>query len=177
MSKALKRYIADDLATRLGDERDVIVVRLEKHKVDKANDLRNKLRANGASMTVVRNRVAKHAFEPLGISEVVELFQGVSAIAYGGEDGAMGVSRVLNDWVKDNKDGGVEIVGGFMEGKLITSDDVTTLATMPTRDELLSMLAGLVVAPVQQIASQVSEMIGGIAGLVEALREKREEEG
>jgi large subunit ribosomal protein L10 len=177
MSKALKRYIAADLTSRLGDERDMIVIRLDKHTVDKANDLRSKLRANGSKMTVVRNRVAKHALEPLGSAEVVDLFQGISAIAYGGEDGAMGVSRVLNDWVTSNKDGGIEIVGGFMEGKVITSRDVTTLATMPTRDQLLAMIAATVVAPVQQIAAQVNEMIAGIARAVDAVREKKEQEG
>ena len=174
MSKALKRYLADDLRNRLGDERDMIVLRLDKFTVARANDLRSKLRSQGASMTVVRNRVAKHAFETLGVGEITQLFKGVNAIAYGGEDGAMGVSRALAAWSKDNKDGGIEIVGGYMEGKVISATEVTTLATMPTRDQLLAMIASTVVAPVQQIAVQVSEMIASIARAVDAVREQKE---
>lgn len=176
MSKSLKQHLADDLRTRLGDERDVIVLRLDKHTVQSANDLRNKLRENGSTMTVLRNRVARHALEPLGAADVAALFKGMSAVAYGGEDGAQGVSRVLTDWVKANKTGGIEIVGGYMEGRVISAKDVNALATMPTRDQLLAMIASAVVAPVQNIAAQLNEMIAGIARAVDAVREKREQE-
>ena len=177
MSKSLKRYIADDLKSRLGDERDVIVVRIDKFTVAGANDLRNKLRAHGARMTVVHNRVAKHAFDSLDVGEAATLFKGMCAIVYGGEDGVLGVSRTLAQWTKENKDGGIEVVGGYMEGKLLSEADVKTLATMPSRDQLLAMIASAVVAPMQQIAGQLNEMIASIARAVDAVREKKEQAG
>ena len=89
MSKALKRYLAADLKQRLGEDRDVIVVRVEKLTVARANDLRNQLRAEGARMTVLRNRVARIAFRELEMEEAGGLLTGMTAVAHGGEDGVL----------------------------------------------------------------------------------------
>ena len=177
MSKALKRYIADDLKNRLGDERDMIVVRIEKFTVAGANDLRTKLRSHGARLTVVHNRVAGHAFEALDAGAVTSLFKGMCAVVYGGDDGVLAIARTLAQWTKENKDGGIQVVGGFMEGKLLSEADVKTLATMPSRDQLLAMIASAVAAPMQQIAGQLNEMIASIARAVDAVRTKKEQAG
>ena len=174
MSKKLKRYLENDFKSRLGDERDVIVLHLDKFDVERANDLRTKLREGGARMTVLRNRIARIAFDDLGMEGTGDLLKGVSAVAYGGEDGVQGVSRVLKDWQKANKDGGVAVAGGFMEGRVLTPDDVKALADMPSRDQLLAMIASAVSAPMQQIAAQINELFAGIVRGVDAVREQKE---
>lgn len=174
MSKKLKRYLESDIKTRLGDDRDLIVLRLDKFDVEHANDLRNKLREGGARMTVLRNRVARIAFEDLGMNGAGDLLKGVSAMAHGGEDGVQGVSRVLKDWQKANKDGGIEVAGGYMEGKVLTPADVKYLADLPSRDQLLAMIASAVSAPMQQIAAQINELFAGIVRGVDAVREQKE---
>lgn len=177
MSKALKRYLAADLKNRLGEERDLVVLRVGKLTVERANDLRNELRSGGAHMTVLRNRIAEVAFKELGIERAGELLEGMTAVAYGGEDGVLGVSRVLSDWTKKNKGVGVEVVGGYMEGNLLTAGDVQTLATMPSRDQLLGMIASAVAMPMQTIAAQINEMFAGIVRGVDAVREQKEQSG
>lgn len=174
MSKQLKTFLAQDLKTRLGDTRSVIVLRLDKFDVAHANDLRGKLRGQGARMTVLRNRVARYAFQDLGMDGVQTLLKGMNAVAYGGPDGVLAVSRALSDWTKKNKASGVEILGGYVDGRVITSADVETLATLPSRDQLLAMIASTVTAPMQSIASQVNELIAGVARAVDAVREQKE---
>lgn len=177
MSKNLKRYLESDFKNRLGDDRDVIVLHLDKFDVAHANDLRSKLRNEGARMTVLRNRIARIAFDDLGIADAGELLKGVSAVAHGGEDGLMGVSRVLKDWQKANKDGGIAVAGGLMEGRLLSADEVKQLADMPTKDQLLAMIASAVAAPMQQIAAQVNELFAGIIRGIDAVREQKEGQG
>lgn len=177
MSKQLKRYIAADLRARLGEERDVILVGIGGLSVANANDLRTQLRSQGARMTTLRNRVAAHAFRELGMEGFDGQLEGMSAVAFGGEDGVCGVARLLAEWTKKNKDAGVEVRGGYMEGKALTAADVKTLATMPTRDQLLGMIASAVAAPMQQIAAQINEMFAGIVRGVDAVREKKQSEG
>src|SRR5262245_43779166 len=98
MSKTLKRYLKDDVKRRLGDERSVVVLRLDKFNVERANDLRARLRGEGARMTVVKNRVARLALAELEMKGAGEILTGMSAIAYGGADGVLSVTRVVNDW-------------------------------------------------------------------------------
>lgn len=173
MSKTLKRYLKDDFKKRLGDERSVIVLRLDKFSVERANELRAKLRGEGARLTVVRNRVARLALGELEMQGAGELFAGMSAIAYGGSDGAASVSRVINDWTRKNKDTGVSVLGGFVDGRKLSTGEVEVLATLPNRQQLLSMIASVVAAPMQQIASQVNELLAGVARAVDAVRETK----
>jgi large subunit ribosomal protein L10 len=176
MSKQLKQYLKSDLKSRLGEDRDLIVVGLEKLTVERANDLRGRLREDGARMTGLRNRVARIAFDELGLEGLGGVVHGMSAVAHGGSEGALSVSRVLSDWNKKHRDGELAILGGFMEGKVLGPEDVKKLATMPTRDQLLSMIASAVVAPMQNIAGQLNELLAGVARAVDAVREQREGE-
>jgi large subunit ribosomal protein L10 len=177
MSKQLKRWLKDDFKKRLGDERSVIVLRLDKFSVERANDLRTKLRGEGARMTVVKNSVTRLAFEELEMKDAGDVLTGMSAVAYGGTDGVLSVSRVVAEWTKKNKDGGVSVLGGYMDGQKLTADQVATLATLPNRNQLLAMIASAVSAPMQQIASQVNELLAGVARAVDAVRETKEKAG
>lgn len=176
MSKQLKKWLKDDVKRKLGDERAVVVLRLNKFNVERANDLRTRLRNEGARMTVLRNRVARLALAELDMKPAGEVVQGMSAIAYGGTDGVLSVSRVVSDWTKKNKDGGISVLGGFMDGQKISSQQVEILATLPSRPQLLSMIASVVSAPMQQIASQVNELLAGVARAVDAVRETKEKQ-
>jgi large subunit ribosomal protein L10 len=177
MSKQLKRFLKDDFKTRLGNERSVIVLKLDKFSVERANDLRTKLRGEGARMTVVRNNVARLALDELEMTGAGDIFTGMSAIAYGGTDGAASVSRVVSDWTKKNKESGVTVLGGFVDGRKLSAAEVEILATLPSRPQLLAMIASVVAAPMQQIASQVSELLAGVARAVDAVRESKEKAG
>ncbi len=174
MSKLLKQYLKDDLKSRIGEDRDVIVVGLDRFNVDMANDLRNRLRTDGARMTTLRNRVARRAFDELGMDGLGDIVSGMAAVAHGGSEGALSVSRVLTDWNQKHKDGGIVLLGGYMEGRVLGAADVEKLATMPSRDQLLSMIASAVSAPMQNIAGQINELLAGVARAVDAVREQKE---
>ena len=177
MSKQVKRWVKDDLKRRLGNERSIVLLQLNKFSVERANDLRTKLRGEGARMTVVKNRVARLAFSELEMTGAGDSIAGMSAIAYGGTDGLASVSRVVSDWTKKNKEGGISVLGGFVDGRKITSAEVEILATLPSRPQLLAMIASAVSAPMQQIASQVNELLAGVARAVDAVRETKEKAG
>jgi large subunit ribosomal protein L10 len=177
MSKQLKRWLKDDLTKRLGAERSVVVLKLHKFNVDRANDLRTKLRGEGARMTVVKNRVARLALTELDMKGAGELVSGMSAVAYGGTEGVVSVSRVVSEWTKKNKDAGVSVLGGFVDGQKITAAEVEILAGLPNRMQLLAMIASAVSAPMQQIASQLNELLAGVARAVDAVRDSKEKAG
>jgi len=174
MSKQLKNWLREDVKRRIGNDHDVVVLCLDKFTVAGANDLRGSLRKQGARMTVLRNRVARKAFDEIGIGSAAGLLKGMSAIAYGGKDGLPAVSRVVTEWTKKNKDSGVKILGGCLDGQALTAQEIEALASLPGKPELLAMIASAVTAPMQTIASQVNEMIAGVARAVDAVRDQKE---
>ena len=135
MSKQLKNWLREDFRRRLGDERSVVVLRIEKFTVSSANDLRGSLRRHGARMTVLRNRIARRTFDELGMGDAGKVVKGMSAVAYGGKDGLPAVSRVLSDWTKKNKDAGVQILGGYMDGQVLSAPEVEAVAGLPGQPE------------------------------------------
>jgi large subunit ribosomal protein L10 len=81
---------------------------------------------------------------------------------------------VLSDWTRKNRTAGVAVLGGYVDGRVISAADVETLATLPSREQLLAMVAATVVAPMQNVAALVAEILAGVARAVDAVREQQE---
>jgi large subunit ribosomal protein L10 len=171
MSKRLKRLMAEELKNRMEDHDSCVVVGVGPMTVENASELRNELREKGVALTVVKNRVARHALADLGWEGVGELLSGSSAVAYG-EGGALAASKVLVDWEKKTPDA-ILIQGGMLEGKILDTQAVRQLATIPDKPVLYSMLAAAVAAPVTQVATLVGDILAGVARAVGAVAEKQ----
>ena len=170
MSMRLKRLMAQELKNRVEDHDSCVVVGVGPLTVENANELRTQLRDQGVELTVVKNRVARHALAEIGWDGVGELLSGSSALAYG-EGGALAASKILVDWERKAPDA-INVQGGLLEGKVLDTLAVRQLATIPDKPVLYSMLAAAVAAPVTQVATLVGEVMAGVARAVGAVAEK-----
>jgi large subunit ribosomal protein L10 len=173
MSKRIKHLMAKELADGLKDSDSCVVLGIGKFGVQDAVDLRGCLREEGLKLRVLKNRVSKYAFKELGWDGLEELLSGASALAYGGENGALVASKLLVDWEKKSPNR-ITIRGGLLEGKILDEAEVRQLATIPDKPTLYAMLASTVVAPVTSVANLVNDMIAGVARAVGAVAEKSE---
>ncbi len=173
MSRRMKELMARELADGFRETDSCVVVGLGRMDVESVNELRNVLRGEGVRLRVLRNRVAVHALREIGWDGVSELLDGPSALAFGGESGALVASKVLVDWNRKLPDT-LTIRGGLMDGRILDEGGVRRLATVPDKPTLYAMLASAVAAPVTQIAGLVNELLGGVARAVGALAEKSE---
>ncbi len=171
MSKRLKTLMARELSEVFRENDSCVLLGVGALTVERSMALRNELREKGARLRVLRNRVARFAMREAGIEELGEHLQGASAVAFGGE-GAPAISKILLGWEK-KLPGTVTIRAGLLDGRLLEGDEVRTLATIPEKPVLLSLLASLVAAPVSQVASLMNEILAGVARGVGALAEKR----
>jgi large subunit ribosomal protein L10 len=170
MSKRVKNLMVKELADELRAAQSCVVVGLGPLDVATTTEFRSDLRAKGLRVRVLKNRVAAHAMQELGWDGVGGLLTGTSAVAFG-EGGAIVASKCLLDWERKLKQK-VEVRGGWLEGRLLGVADVRTLATIPDKKTLLSMIASAVTAPVSQIAGLLGEMISGVARAVGAAADK-----
>ena len=138
--------------------------------VAQLKELRGNIRAN-ASYAVVKNTLAKRAFNAEGISSFDAELVGPTAIAFVHGD-TVTVAKALRDFAKANKD--LVIKGGFFDGAPLTAAEVNQLADLETREVLLAKFAGAVKSSLFGAAYMFNAPLAQAVRAVDALRQKQE---
>jgi large subunit ribosomal protein L10 len=138
--------------------------------VAQLKELRGNIRAN-ASYAVVKNTLAKRAFNAEGIKDLDAELVGPTALAFVHGD-TVAVAKALRDFAKANKD--LVLKGGFFDGAVLTADEVKKLADLETREVLLAKLAGAFKASLFGAAYMFNAPLAQAVRTVDALRQKQE---
>lgn len=121
--------------------------------------LRRKLGESGIEYKVVKNTLARFAAERAGKDDLVGLFEGPVAMTFGYGD-ITEPARALADYIRIEKVS-LSIKGGFLGDRLLTSEDVMTLSTLPSREVLLAKILGGMQAPVFALLSCLTTPVAG----------------
>lgn len=148
----------------------VVIVKNSGLTVAEMSELRGELREGGASMKVVKNRLAKIAVSGKAAEALSDLFTGPTAIAFA-ED-PVAAAKVVDAYAKKNEK--LEILGGVMGEEVLDQAGVKTLASMPSREEVLASIVQAIMSPAAEIAGAITAPASQLAGIVETL-EKRED--
>ena len=132
--------------------------------------LRARLREQGISYRVIKNTLTLRAASELGNEGIADILRGPTALAFGYGD-VTEVAKGINGYIISNR---VPIVinGGVMDGGIITAGQVTSLAMLPPRDELVSLLLGRMQAP---ITGLVNVLTGPLRALAIVLQRRVEQ--
>lgn len=144
--------------------------------VEAVNALRRRVRAEGKGdyeYRVTKNSVLRRAAEGSDVAGIAELFRGPTAVALSYGDPA-GLAKILQEFAKDHE--AFEVKGGVLDGAPVGRDEIATLATLPTLDELRSRIVGLIQAPASKLARLLNEPAAQLARLFEA-RARQDEAG
>jgi large subunit ribosomal protein L10 len=129
-------------------------------------DLRNKLREANVKYFVIKNKILKRAVDEIGMEGLDEVLHGPTALAVSAED-AVAPAKVLAEFAKGNEK--LEIKGGFMDGSVISLDEVKKLAATPNFETLISKMMGSLQSPISSLARLLATVVDGgveIADLV-----------
>jgi large subunit ribosomal protein L10 len=174
------------MAIRLEDKKAIVaevseiasgalsVVLADYHGVD-ANDmtgLRKKAREEGVYLRVVRNTLAKRAVENTEFECVRSVLVGPTILAFSLQDPGA-AARLLKDFAKEKK--AFEIKALAVGGELLGADQIDRLAKLPTRDQALAMLAGVIQAPITKLARTFNEVPSKITRAVAAVRDQKKD--
>lgn len=170
MSKAVNAALIDGLARELDGVESCVVIGTSAMTVEEVSGLRAKLREQDFKMRVVKNSLAKVAFERVGLAGLEAVLNGPSAVVHGGE-GAIAISKVVVEEKKTAKDKLV-IHGAFNEGDVMDSQGVDALSKVPGRKELLAMVMSGFFGPVSNMAQNMDNLFTEMHGLIDALIEK-----
>ncbi|MDO5360975.1 MAG: 50S ribosomal protein L10 [Jeotgalicoccus sp.] len=120
--------------------------------VSEVTELRKQLRDAGIEFKVYKNTMVRRAADSVGLSELNEFLVGPSAIAFSNED-VIAPAKIINEFAKEHE--ALEIKAGVIEGSFVSVEDVKSIASLPSRDGLLSMLLSVLQAPVRNFAYAV----------------------
>ncbi len=170
-----KQSIVDDLNGKLKSASAFYLADFTGLNVKRVTELRRRLRKEGIEYVVVKNTLAERAMVNLDLPDMGEHFKGPTALVIGQGD-AVTAAKVLADFAKEN-DNKPSVKAGIVDRRAVTSEEVSRLAKLPPREQLLAELAGALEAPMAQLAAALEAKLHEFVGLLEALRTEREEPG
>ena len=135
-------------------------------------DLRRQARDGGVYLRVVRNTLAKRAVEGTEFECVGEVLTGPTILAFSLEDPGA-AARLLKDFSKEQE--AFEIKALAVGGELLGADQIDRLAKLPTRDQALAMLAGVIQAPITKLVRTFNEVPSKITRAVAAVRDQKKD--
>lgn len=150
-----KVVLVDEITQKLRDSKSTIVTDYRGLNVGEVTELRKRLRDAGIEYRVLKNTMTRRATAEVGMSDLDSYLTGPTAIAFSFDD-VVAPAKILNDFAKEHK--ALEIKAGVVEGRVISQDEVLELATLPSRDGLLSMLLSVLQAPMRNLAYAVSQI-------------------
>jgi len=169
MPTEAKRETVASLREQLSHSRTLIVSEYRGLTVREIADIRRNLRKQAVSYRVVKNRLMRIAAADTLGNALDPLLVGPTAIAFGTDETA--TAKAVIDAMRPYRQ--VRITGGLLGTRAIDADGVTRLATLPSREVLLSQLAGAFAAPLATTAGLFDAPLREIAGLVAALAERK----
>jgi large subunit ribosomal protein L10 len=136
--------------------------------VRQLEDLRGRLRAEGIDYIVVKNTLARRAAVDAGSAGFADVLIGPIGLAIGYGD-LSAPARILFEHFRTTRT--LPLMAGLAEGQVLDANDVRTLAELPSRDVLLSRLAGALLGPMSTLAGALDSPLSTLAATLEAYRD------
>ena len=136
--------------------------------VEEDTKLRNNLRAAGVKYFVVKNTLLRLAANQTGLEDLDSILHGPTALAV--SEDAVAPAKVLADFAKDNE--ALEIKSGFMDGKVLSLDEITTLAKTPNKETLIAKMMGSLNSPISGLARLLSTIAEGGVEIADLIAKK-----
>ena len=141
--------------------------------VEEDTDLRNKLRAAGCKYFVVKNTLLKLATQETGLEALDDVLHGPTALAVSDSD-PVAPAKVMADFAKGNEK--LEIKSGFMDGAVMSLDEVKKLAATPNMETMIAKIMGSLNAPASNLVRLLSTIVDGGVEIADLIANNSKEE-
>ncbi len=143
------------LADQVKDAKLVLLTDYRGINVTDVTNLRKTLRGTSSDYKVIKNNITRRAFAECGIEGLNDALLGPTAVIIGKED-YLEPAKAIYEFTKKNDF--YKIKGGIIEGKVMTAEEIITLAKLPSRETLLSMLAGALLGNISKLAVALDQV-------------------
>lgn len=148
----IKQQKADVITEQLKNSVSTIIVDYRGLTVAQVTELRKQLREAGVEFKVYKNTLVRRSAEAAGIEGIEEFLTGPNAIAFSNEE-VVAPAKIIADFAKENEK--LEIKAGIIEGKVTSAEDIKAIASLPSKEGLISMVLSVLQAPIRNFAYAV----------------------
>ncbi|UCD23317.1 MAG: 50S ribosomal protein L10 [Gemmatimonadota bacterium] len=170
MNRTEKSDLVERLSEQFSKSPTIYLTDFTGIAVKPMTELRKKMHTAGVQYTVVKNTLALRAMEAAAVKGVEDVMTGPTAFVFAGED-AIAAAKLLADFQKEHEQ--LQVKAGLVDGQPVTADEVKRLASLPSREQLLSQALGLMQAPLQGFAGAIDSLLYQMVGAIDALRAQR----
>ena len=150
-----KKEEVANLAAKMKEAKIILLTDYRGINVADVTGLRAELIKSDSEYKVIKNNIIRRALAENGIEGLDDLLEGPTAVIMNNED-YLEAAKAIYNYSKDNDF--YKIKGGVIEGKVMTAEEIITLAKLPSRETLLSMIAGALLANIQKFAVAVDQV-------------------
>ncbi len=166
-----KQAVVSEVAEAATQAHSVIAAEYQGLTVGEMTQLRIKARESDVQLRVVKNTLARRAFEGTDYGCLSDALQGQMVYAFSMEEPG-GAARVLKDYADSNAKLVVKLIA--FGGELLDPSEIKRLASMPTYDQAISMLMAVMKAPVEKLARTLNEVPGKLTRITAAIRDQKQ---
>jgi large subunit ribosomal protein L10 len=169
MNRLEKQNLVSQLRKTFKENSSILLVKFSGVNVFDETHLRREISRVDSCYRVVKNRLALLAAKDTSMEELQEHFEGPTAIVYTNGDPVV-LAKVIKKFIEDHP--GIALKAGLVEGKYISSEEISDLSSIPSRVELLSKLLFLLSSPLTNLASALQSPVRGLLSLLGQLEGK-----
>jgi len=164
-----KKAVVAEISAQLTKAKAIVVAEYRGLEVGRMTELRARARKSGVYLRVLKNTLARRAVEGTPFAGLSQHMKG--PLVYGVSRDPVATAKVLNEFARANDK--LVIRAGAMWDAVISAKEVTALALMPSREELLATLLGTMQAPIAQFARTLNEVPARFVRTLAAVHDKR----
>jgi large subunit ribosomal protein L10 len=164
-----KQTVVAEVAKEVAGAQAIVLAENRGMAVAAMTQLRAKARASGVYFKVVKNTLVRRAVADTPFASLADKM--VGPLAYGIGADPVAVAKVLNDFAKGNEK--FVIAGGAMPGQLMSAKEISALASLPSREELIAKLLGTMQAPIVKLVRTMNEVPGKFVRTLAAVRDAK----
>lgn len=170
MIRPEKKEIVKEITEKLKKAKAAVLTDFRGLDVHALAELRRKLREQDVEYKVFKNTLLRIAVAKQELDDLLGYIEGPTALAFGCQDAAS-LAKTLVDFSKEHED--LKIKGGFSEEGVIGVDEIKTLASLPTRDELVAMLVRQVESPLCNLVSVLGQPTSKLVATLNAIAQAK----
>ena len=167
-----KQAVVAEISAQVAQAQAIVVAEYRGLGVAAMTDLRKQARGSGIYLRVLKNTLARRAIAATPFAGLSEKM--IGPLAYGISSDPVKVAKVLHEFARGNDK--FVIKAGAMANFVMSPKDVASLATMPSRNELIAKLMGTMQAPIATLVRTLNEVPGRFVRTVAAVRDQKEKQ-
>lgn len=169
-TKAFKSEKIDAIKSKVEKAQVAILTEYKGYSVEEITKLRRSIQKEGGDYMVTKNTLAKLAVKGTEYEILADMLKGPVAIAFGFED-QVSPAKAVSKFIKESKKGA--ILGGALDGKLLSAKEAEDLAKLPSKEELYAKILGSINSPASGIANSINAVMAQLTRAMAAVRDQK----